>query len=100
MSEEDASPQLRTAQDIPLPGGEFRLFVTRLSVQAMMGLGMIENPLTGKRQPNLPGARMVIDDLLMLREKTVGNLEGGEAAHLSKVVADLEYAWSRVSQES
>ena len=36
----------RTAADVPLPGGDFRLFVTRLSLQAMMSLGMLENPLT------------------------------------------------------
>ena len=89
----------RTAADIPLPGGEFRLFITRLSVQAMMGMGLIENPLTGSPQKNLPGARMVIDDLLMLREKTAGNLDGGESSQLSKVISDLEHAWSKLSEE-
>ncbi|MFT4539024.1 MAG: hypothetical protein ACI835_001462 [Planctomycetota bacterium] len=95
MTDQESSSRPRTAEDMPLPGGDFRLFITRLSVQAMMGLGMIENPITGKAQKNLSGARMVIDDLMMLRDKTVGNLDGGEAAHLSKLVSDLEHAWGK-----
>ena len=96
--DEAAAGQPRTAADMPLPGGEFRLFITRLSLQAMMGMGLIENPLTGTAQKNLPGARMVIDDLIMLREKTVGNLDGGESSQLSKVVSDLEHAWAKVNE--
>lgn len=80
----------RTAADVPLPGGDFRLFVTRLSFQAMMSLGLIENPLTGAKQRNDANARMLVDDLLMLREKTRGNLEPDEDAYLEKVTRDLQ----------
>lgn len=79
----------RTAADVPLPGGDFRLFVTRLSFQAMMSLGLIENPLTGTQTRNEANARMLVDDLLMLREKTRGNLEPDEDAYLEKVTNDL-----------
>ena len=86
----------RRASDVPLPGGNFRLFVARLSLQSMMSLGILENPLTGERNCNLANARMLLDDLLMLREKTEGNLAAEEEAHLAKVIQDISYALERV----
>lgn len=88
----------RRASDVPLPGGNFRLFVTRLSFQAMMSLGMIENPLTRERTKNLPNARMLLDDLQMLRDKCSGNLDPDEQGHLDKIVSDLEYALERIEE--
>lgn len=89
----------RKASDAPLPGGDFRLFTTRLAFQAMMSLGILENPVTGSRQVNLDSARMLIDDLKMLHEKTRGNLEEDELAQLEKSVRDLEYAYARLAEQ-
>lgn len=86
------------AGDLPLPGGNFRLFITRLSFQSMMSLGLIENPITRERSINLESARMLIADLRMLQEKTRGNLEEDEAAHLDKILSDLDYALERVEE--
>jgi hypothetical protein len=94
------SDEERTAADVPLPGGEFRLLVTRFSFQAMLALGLLENPLTKTKQKNPDGARMVIDDLLMLREKTLGNLDPDEAGHLDKVIRDLESAFVKLEQRA
>ena len=79
----------RTAEDIPLPGGEFRLFVTRLAYQLMMSCGLLENPVTRTKEVNPDNARMLIADLSMLREKTIGNLDEDEEAHIDKVLSDL-----------
>jgi hypothetical protein len=86
----------RKASDLPLPGGNFRLLVTRLSFQAMICLGMLENPATKTREVNAGNARMLVDDLRMLREKTRGNLDGDEQAHLDKVIGDLQLALDRL----
>ena len=88
---------VRPASEVPLPGGDFRLFVTRLSFQALLALGVLENPLTKTRQKNPEGARMLLDDLEMLREKTAGNLEPDESAHLEKVLGDLREAVARIA---
>ena len=56
--------------------------------------------MTGERAPNPAGARAVLADLRMLREKTAGNLEADEAEHLDKVLGDLEQAFARVAQAS
>ncbi|MED6334228.1 MAG: DUF1844 domain-containing protein [Planctomycetota bacterium] len=85
-----------TAADIPLPGGNFRLFITRLGYQGLISLGMLENPLTGEATVNTDNARMLLDDLLMLQAKTEGNLDPDEREHLDKLVRDLETAWERV----
>lgn len=86
---DDGTEQGMDAGEMPLPGGEFRLFVTRLAYQLMMSCGLLENPVTKSKQVNAPNARMLLSDLSMLREKTVGNLDEDEEAHIDKVLADL-----------
>jgi len=88
---------VRRASDLPLPGGNFHLFVTRLSIQAMISLGLLENPLTKRREVTPGNARMLVQDLEMLREKMVGNLDEEEEAHLDKVIGDLQSALTRLS---
>jgi hypothetical protein len=87
-----------TAADLPLPGGSFRLFITRLSYQGLMSLGIIENPLTNTKALNLPNAKMLIEDLEMIRDKTRGNLDEDEDEHLAKLISDLQSAYRQVKQ--
>ena len=90
------SEGVRKASDVPLPGGNFQLLVSRLSIQAMISLGILENPLTKKKDPHPHNARMLLDDLAMLREKTSGNLTDEEQSHLDKVLADLETVMAKL----
>jgi len=69
------------------------MFVTKLAYQAMMSLGIIENPITNTKQVQLPNARMLLDDLTMLQDKTSGNLDPDEYEHIEKVIRDLERAY-------
>ncbi len=84
------------ANQIPLPGGSFRLFVTRLSYQAMMSLGILENPITNTKQVQLANARALLDDLIMIQDKTSGNLDPDEYEHMEKVVRDLEHVYGQI----
>ena len=79
----------QTAADMPLPGGDFMLFITRLSIQGFLACGALENPLTKSKQVNPAGARMVLEDLKMLRDKTSGNLGADEGNSLNKAIEDL-----------
>lgn len=90
----------RTAADVPLPGGNFTLLVQRLAYQALITLGVVENPLTKRREPNLPHAQTVIDDLMMLREKTRGNLAADEEQHLTLVIGDLQRHFVQLRQKT
>ena len=82
----------RTAEDMQLPGGDFILFITRLNIQGLLALGLMENPATGQTHVNLDHARMLVRDLEMLQAKTAGNLNEIEAAQLHKVADDLRHA--------
>ena len=84
---------------MPLPGGEFMLLVTRLAYQLMMSCGLLENPVTGRADKNPGNARMLLADLEMLKEKTVGNLNEDEEAHIDKVVRDLGPVVAKISAE-
>ncbi len=95
MNEPESSA---AAEDVPLPGGNFQLLVQKFGYQALIGLGVLENPLTKEQRADLPQAKMVIDDLMMLREKTQGNLDGDEEAHLGKVIGDLQGHYVRASE--
>jgi len=83
-------PAERRAEDLPLPGGNFTLFVQKLGYQALITLGVVENPLTRTKEPNLGHAQGVIDDLMMLRDRTKGNLAADEERHLNQVIGDLQ----------
>jgi hypothetical protein len=96
-----AQPQpSRKAEDVPLPGGNFTLFVQKLGYQALITLGVVENPLTRTREPNLAHAQSVIDDLMMLRDKTRGNLATDEEQHLVQVIGDLQRHFVMLKQKA
>lgn len=84
----------QAGQDAP-PGGDFKLFVTRLSFQGMISLGVLENPITQRKEKNLPNARMLLDDLVMLREKTEGNLDPEEQEFIDQVIANFSAVFAK-----
>ena len=58
--------------------------------QAMIAMGKIANPLTGKAERKLDVARLFIDTLAMLECKTRGNLTPDETKVLRTTLADLQ----------
>lgn len=72
-----------------LPEISFSTFVIGLSTQALMHLGEIPNPLSGKIENALPVAKQMIDLIGILREKTRGNLDQGEAKLVEDILYDL-----------
>ena len=57
--------------------------------QAMIALGKLANPATGKAEKNMPAARLFIDTLDMLEHKTRGNLNADETKLLHATLTDL-----------
>ena len=76
-------------QEFQMPEASFSLLVSMFSTQAMMALGQIPHPVTGKTDVIRPQAKHFIDLLAMLEEKTRGNLSGEETAMLSNVLHQL-----------
>jgi hypothetical protein len=57
--------------------------------QAMIALGKLANPATGKAERNMAAARLFIDTLEMLEHKTRGNLNSDESKVLQATLTDL-----------
>ncbi|MFA5857537.1 MAG: DUF1844 domain-containing protein [Elusimicrobiota bacterium] len=68
----------------------FLILVHSLSTAAMLQLGKTANPATGKIERDLIAAKHTIDLLLMIKQKTQGNLTDRESLLLTTILADLE----------
>ncbi|MEE9144188.1 MAG: DUF1844 domain-containing protein [Candidatus Binatia bacterium] len=75
--------------DESLPQINFSTFLMSLSTQALMHLGEIASPLSGKVEIDVPVAKQMIDIIGVLREKTRGNLDKGEDDLLEGILYDL-----------
>ncbi|MFC1566927.1 DUF1844 domain-containing protein [bacterium] len=64
--------------------------VFSLSQAALMQMGKIANPMNGKAEKNLNQAKVSIDMLEMIKDKTIGNLSQEEVKLLNETVADLQ----------
>jgi len=69
--------------------GLFGFFVMQHQMTAMVYLGKMVHPETGKIERNLEGARFSIDLLGMLEEKTRGNLTAEESRLLEQTLTNL-----------
>ena len=86
---EDAKMSDESPQDYPLPEINFPTFIFSLNSSALLHLGLINDPTTGKKVKNLPLAKQTIDILGMLEEKTRGNLTSDEESMLKNILYDL-----------
>lgn len=75
----------------------FLYFVQMQMQNVMLCLGLIDHPSAPKGEPDLPAARMFIDQLEMIREKTRGNLTKDEEKFLTGVLSELQIAFVQVS---
>jgi len=80
-SEEKPDAEMDFSQ---LPSADFSMLISMFSTQAMVALGMIPEPSTGKPRTQLPLARHFIDLLSVLEEKTKGNLTDRESSGLTE----------------
>jgi Domain of unknown function (DUF1844) len=73
-------------------------FVMMQAQNAALFLGQIPNPQSGQAEVNLEVARMFIDQLAMIQEKTRGNLTSEEATVLRNALSSLQMAFVEASQ--
>ena len=76
--------------DTYVPESSFASLVLTLSSSAWVGLGKIADPVSGELRKDLTGAKLTIDMLIMLRDKTKGNLSDDEQKLLAAVLSDLQ----------
>jgi hypothetical protein len=87
-SEEAAAPE-EEPTDFQLPKINFATFIFSLNSSVLVQLGLIDDPVTGKKTKHLPLAKQTIDILGMLEEKTRGNLTKDEETMLKNILYDL-----------
>ena len=79
---------------------EFTEFLMRIASEAFIYLGLVEHPMTGRRQVDLQAAKESIDMLTMLRAKTEGNLSLGEARFFDDLLGDLKMQFVSFRQQA
>ena len=75
-------------------------FVMMHAQNAALFLGQIPNPKTGQGEVNLELAKMFIDQLSMIQEKTRGNLSNEELTVLKNALSNLQMIYVEVAQSS
>lgn len=79
------------------PVASFSSLVLMLATGALQQLGVVENPINKKKEKNLPMAKLTIDTLDVLKDKTKGNLEHEEETLLEELLRDLKTKYVRES---
>ncbi|MDP8215052.1 MAG: DUF1844 domain-containing protein [Candidatus Euphemobacter frigidus] len=68
----------------------FFSLVTMFASSAYQSMGKITSPVTGKIERDLDSARGFIDILIMLKNKTKGNLSDAEEKIITSTISDLQ----------
>ena len=83
----------------PPPTPTSPAFLALLDMLAQTGLVYLEGvpDAAGRRQPNVAGARQIVDALLALREKTAGKLSFEETDALEGILGELQLVFTRLA---
>ena len=86
------------AEERKLPEADFKGLMGILASQALLGLGAQADPSGKGVMVDLQGAKYTIDLLVMLEEKTAGNLSEEDAGELKQVVQELQARFVQIAQ--
>ncbi|MEO6589717.1 MAG: DUF1844 domain-containing protein [Pyrinomonadaceae bacterium] len=93
-SGEISEPDEADFDDEDIPGADdpasFVNFLSTLVTNAAASLGAMPHPVTGQRTVDLETGKFWIDVMVMLREKTKGNLLAKESQLLEGILGDLQ----------
>jgi hypothetical protein len=84
--------------DVPMPPASFELLVSSLATEALMALGAVPHPATGKPELRPNQAKYLIDTIDVLRQKTTGNVTTSEHEMLESVLHELRMAFVATMQ--
>ncbi len=86
------------AEERKLPEADFKGLMGILASQALLGLGMQQDPSGKGVMVDLEGAKYTIDMLAMLEEKTAGNISEEEATELKQLIQELQARFVQIAQ--
>lgn len=78
----------------------FEALISTLAAQTMMALGVIAPEGQDQVYVDLAYARHLVDTLMMLQDKTQGNLSEEEGAMLEQAVSELQQVYVARAQQS
>ena len=81
------------------PQLDFFNYIASLGFQAMIFLGEVPNPITNQLEKNLRQAKFLIDTMVLIREKTEGNLSKEEAELLNGSIYELQRRFVEIAQK-
>ncbi|AGF79030.1 protein of unknown function (DUF1844) [Desulfocapsa sulfexigens DSM 10523] len=82
-----------------MPEVTFMALVMSLNSSALFHLGEIANPETGEKLVDFSLARHAIDTLMLLQEKTRGNLDADETEMLKNILYDVKIRFVQVVKD-
>lgn len=89
--------EVQTSTEAGETARRFVEFVLMQAQHAALCLGQFPHPETGRGEVNLEMARILIDQLAMIRAKTRGNLSPDEMAVLNNAISSLQMAYVEVA---
>jgi len=95
----ESGKEQKTSEPPSLPEINFSSFIFSLGSSALLHLGEVPDPVTQKREKNIPLAKQTIDILGMLKEKTQGNLEPDEQKLIENLLTDLRWRYIREAKD-
>ncbi|MFH1746341.1 MAG: DUF1844 domain-containing protein [Planctomycetota bacterium] len=97
QAEKERLAQQEAAGPEVLPDPNFPELINLISIQAMVGLGLLGGPGGERIPPNMEVAKHFIDLLQVLDDKTKNNLTAEEQGLLNQVVYDLRMRYVQMS---
>jgi uncharacterized protein DUF1844 len=87
------------ATDPPMPPASLELLFTMLATEALVALGAVPHPVSGKAQVQRNQAQYLIDTLDVLRQKTKGNLTESEQQVLDSLLHQLRMVFIQTADQ-
>ena len=91
---EESPPETIDQVEIGTPPEKFSIdfstFILSLTSSAFYHLGDLADPESGEKKVDLPAVKQTIEILLLLKEKTIGNLQEDEAKLLEQLIYELQ----------
>ena len=91
--------EAEAAGDLPLPPPSLEFLVSSLGMQAMIAMGLMPNPISGKPEVRLNQAKHFIDTIAMLEQKTEGNRTPEETTVISNLLHEFRMAYVSLEQK-
>jgi Domain of unknown function (DUF1844) len=98
LASSSSAPQEDAVKTAAEPQLDFFNYIASLGFQTMIFLGEMPNPVTNQVEKNLKQAKFLIDTLVILRDKTKGNLSKEEDDLLNGSIYELQMRYVDLSK--